>query len=173
MELAPGRSGLVAVASTGLFPLPLWISAAVGQHNTIKNSRNRFCKSRLEHGFIIRTKAAITSVTCPALPRSCGRKRSLVHALWYWFVFLFRRLLLVLFLQLSHFAPAQVLFGLGKIGVFFVFQPKAEPVQIALFHPPHVSRVVFHMIFVWVFNPFDLRSSLTQTQPCLSAHLPL
>src|SRR5258708_5503895 len=31
-ELAPGLSGLVAVASSGLYPPPLWISATVGRH---------------------------------------------------------------------------------------------------------------------------------------------
>lgn len=39
-ELAPGRLGLVAVASLGLDPLPLWISAAAKRHEkrTLKNA---------------------------------------------------------------------------------------------------------------------------------------
>src|ERR1700739_2742907 len=40
-ELAPGLSGLVAVASSGLFPQPLWISAAAKRHVRKKKRTER------------------------------------------------------------------------------------------------------------------------------------
>ena len=40
--------------------------------------------------------------------------------------------LFVLVLELAKYAPAFVLLGFGGIGVFFIFEPEAEPIDITM-----------------------------------------
>ena len=48
-------------------------------------------------------------------------------------------------LQLAEFAPALVLHGFGRVRIFLAFEPKAEPVHVALLRE-HAIPGLFHNV---------------------------
>ncbi len=67
--------------------------------------------------------------------------------------YLVSRLAVVFLLQLAQFAPAGVLLGLGGVGVFFAFEPKAEPIYGAALRSKSLNRIL--QLMCAVFNIGD------------------